>query len=431
MTVFRNSKSKTRGFGLVLAGIIVGLMSTACSPKQFKYIGSEDQKPVKTETPTDPNPEPAPEPNPTPGPSPEPTPAPTPEPTPEPTPMPTPHPTPEPTPAPTPEPTPAPTPVPTPEPTPIPTPTPVPSVTETFVQKESDYKVDILVVTDNSGSMDRDQRKLGVKFQSFISALKNIDWQIGITTTDTSDGPFGIKGSLLNLASTNQYILTPHAPDATMLFQKTVARPETDGCLNRTSGPPCGSGNEEPLRATLMALDKRHHDNAGFFRDMVDTVVLVLSDEDELSNGPAAATKPQQVVDHFKREFGDTKKLSAYGIIIQPGDQKCLADQNADLTNPTHSSYYGTHVAELARLTGGSTMSICESDYGRSLSKISEKVREGLSAFELRETPVPGSVEVHLSPSSPIPFRVEGRRIIFERAPETGTRIDITYIPKK
>ena len=49
--------------------------------------------------------------------------------------------------------------------------------------------VDVLMVVDNSCSMFEEQDNLAATFSSFISAFDgvDVDWQIGVTTTDTAD----------------------------------------------------------------------------------------------------------------------------------------------------------------------------------------------------------------------------------------------------
>ncbi|HVK61019.1 MAG TPA: hypothetical protein VM432_05695, partial [Bdellovibrionales bacterium] len=159
-----------------------------------------------TPTPVPPTPTPVP-PTPTPVP-PTPTPVP-PTPTPVP-PTPTPKP-PTPTPVP-PTPTPTPTPKPpTPTPTPVPpTPTPVPRAYEHFNQDKNAGKVDILIINDNSSSMDEEQRKMSERFGSFVSALKDLDYQIAMTLSDVDLKKTGAQtGPIVTWTGTNTKILTP------------------------------------------------------------------------------------------------------------------------------------------------------------------------------------------------------------------------------
>lgn len=297
---------------------------------------------------------------------------------------------------------------------------------KTFRQNDGANKLDILLISDNSSSMETDQRKLGSKFSNFISAISDVDWQIGVTTTDIDDGEHGIKGSLVDLEGTKEYILTPRTPNASKLFLNTVVRKETIGCYYRENPPYCGSTDEQPIRASMMAMDKRMTDNIGFFRDNADLAIVVISDEDEMSTGPKEATKPNQLINHFRAIWGATKELVTYGIVIRPGDKACLKKQRAEQLLGAGGSY-ATHVTELARLTGGYTISICEDDYGNSLREISKGLRKLLTSFDLGEIPATGSVEVRLTPAANIGYMVEGSKVIFNTPPPAGTLIEIKY----
>jgi hypothetical protein len=175
-------------------------------------------------------------------------------------------------------------------------------------------------------------------------------------------------------------------------------------------------------------MEQRLTDNAGVFRDNVDLAIVVLSDEDELSDGPEAATKPQEVIDAFKAQFGETKRLRTFGIVVQSGDEACRVLQLAQ-TEGGNGAFYATHVEELARLTGGSTNSICDADYSKSLSDISNSVRKLVGTFELSEAPNARTVKVTLTPApaTPIGYHVEGKNLIFDNPPPAGTKIDVSY----
>lgn len=384
--------------------------------------------------PTDPCPPPTPAPTATPVPTPEPTatPVPTPEPTatPEPTPVPTatPAPTPEPTPEPTPAPTatPAPTPEPTPEPTPVPTatpaptPTPVQPVTETFEQMTEKGSVDILVIADDSRSMSKQQKQMADRFPEFNKVMAGVDYQLGIITTDIEKNRDGSKGRLAKLqgASGKQYILKSSDPKAEKIFGKTIKRGTS------------GSGYEQPLAASIMAMEKRNAENKGFFRENTNLAVIVLSDEDEYSDG-SKGTKPAEVISKFKSIFGDEKQMAAFGIVIRPGDVQCLNEQYAEDPKNTKkdNAYYATRVAELAALTGGTVHSICSKDYTAPLKEIGESVQQLISTFVLSRDPVPGTVFVKLSTGEVPSYKVVGRKVIFLKKPALGTKIEITYTP--
>lgn len=293
-----------------------------------------------------------------------------------------------------------------------------------FFQTPRNNMVDILFIDDNSGSMEEEQRLLGQRFSSFISGLSTLDWQIGITTTDVSNGKYGLKGKILELAGRpGEKILKATTPNADTVFANTIQRPETLSCSTGTFDD-CPSGVEQPLYASILAMEKRNSDNRGFFRDGADLAIVILSDEDEMSNGPSSATKPKDVVDKFKSLWGREKRFSVFGIIIEPGDQTCLDEQ---VNQSGNTGYFGIFAHTLTRMTGGVTGSICERDYSSTLENIGEKVLELSNSFELAHTPINGSVRVTLTPAQNTPWSVRGNKLMFNQAPQPNTRIDVTY----
>jgi hypothetical protein len=325
--------------------------------------------------------------------------------------------------------------------TPIPsTPPPggVSKSTETFFQNQWAGKVDILFVIDNSYSMQSLQAKVASRFGSIVNSLTDIDYHIGLTTTDLDSKNYDVDGKLQIWTGLGSTTLSPMAINADGIFVNSIVRNETLACTTLTYD--CPSGNEQPLKATIRAIQQKDSANAGFFRDGAPLAVVVLSNEDELSDGTTATkaqdsgaalqpTTANSVTAAVASAFGASKKLMFNGIIVKPNDSACLAQQRVVSVN--NGAYYGQHVAQLAQATGGSTYSICDSDYGQSLKDISSRVRDLLSSFDLKGLPKSGSVEVILTPASPnATYRIEGQHLIFDTPPPVGTKIDVRYYPK-
>lgn len=289
-------------------------------------------------------------------------------------------------------------------------------------------KVDVLFVVDNSGSMLAEQNKLGSALSSFITSLGQVDWQIGITTTDVSDGAWGLKGDLLAYTGTSTTILNKNVTGFESLFMNTVVRQELIDCKDHPDRPdlyPCPSIDERPLEAMMLAFQKRSTSNRGFFRNGADVAAVILSDEDERSTG-VGAVAPGAVVDAFRQVFGTTKTLSTYGIVIQPGDTACY---NSQL--PSGGSY-GASAAALVALTDGETGSICASDYGPTLTSIGNRVKNMVKSVTLRYTPDPATVRIIMTPMDPtITWEVQGNTIRFSKIPAKGTKMDIFYLPSQ
>lgn len=82
-----------------------------------------------------------------------------------------------------------------PDPTNTPSPSNSDDVSDDFTQNVNEYgNVDILWVVDNSGSMADEQASLATNFNSFIDRFldQNINFKMGIITTDPRDGFAGI-----------------------------------------------------------------------------------------------------------------------------------------------------------------------------------------------------------------------------------------------
>ncbi len=288
---------------------------------------------------------------------------------------------------------------------------------ESFLQKSSVNKVDILFIVDNSISMKEEQRELGTKINKFLGTLDGVDWQIGITTTDVSSGMYGLQGGLLTFSGTSSTVLTKNVANYASKFLQTVVRSETISCNTHEN---CPSSDEQPINAAIMALLKSKTENKALFRSEASLAIVILSDEDELSTGPDFAAKPQKLIDTFKGLWGPSKILSGYAIVIEPNDDNCLNAQNG---------YYGFHATDLAKLTGGLTGSICDADYSHILTRIGERVYNLAQAIELKYLPAKDSVKVKLIPAqNNIKWSIEGKKVMFSQAPKEGTQILVDYL---
>ncbi len=309
-----------------------------------------------------------------------------------------------------------------------PDPTNLPSGVETnekFTQGATAKKIDILFVVDNSMSMAEEQLKLGQRISSFLSQINDIDWHIGITTTDVSNGRYGLKGRLVKFAGTNTNILTRNTPNYVNAFLNTVQRQESVNC-----GGECPSGSEQPLAAAIMAMNLQGTTNRGFFRDGADLGVMILSDEDEMSAGPRPghspppwATPAESVLRAAENIWSGEKNLVAYGMVIKPNDVACLNAQ-------PNVGHYGTFVASLVQLTNGVLGSICQEDYGTQLGQIGNHVRQLLDYIQLRSAPLAESVLIQFTPAHTTTWVVRGKRIYFDTPPPEGTVIEVGYTVK-
>lgn len=323
-------------------------------------------------------------------------------------------------------------------------------VSEQFLQPEyKRRKVDILFVNDNSISMREDQIKMSEKLNTFIGALANVDWHIGITTTDLSDGPYSSNGRLLNMSDasgpTDTRFITQNIPNKEELFRHTIQRPESViseellACYEATrSNRPrkCKdldrpSGDEQPMGAIVNALNLKDSYNRGFFRDEADLAVVVLTDEDSVESDSSSV----DVISTIRNIWGAEKKVSVYGVLIEEEDADCLYNQKFSASDGQFVVNYASKITELVNATNGLTGSICDADYGPTLRNIGRNIINVVQQFELANSPVHGTLSVHLSENSQgrrlssSEYTLNNKTIQLHVRVTPSTRLAVSYIP--
>ena len=290
---------------------------------------------------------------------------------------------------------------------------------EEFVQTGTPKKLDILIVVDNSRSMRKPQEKMAEKMASFTKQLSKVDWQLAVTTTDVSNGPYGLKGEFLPFDTKGTTILTPDTPFHSKKFLKAIVRPES---IEHCSGSGCPSDDERALEAISMAIQKRNKENKGFFRENVDFISIALTDEDEGSDGRSKnLITPLMLLDEFHDTFPE-KNFQFHGIILIPGDKKCKRKQGP-------FGKYSTFAYELAEATEGLSKSVCSNNFAKELEDIGKKPRDLTNIFLLEREPYPPSLEVTVTPRmKDHSYTLEQRKIIFKNKPPLNSRITVTYI---
>ncbi len=158
---------------------------------------------------------------------------------------------------------------------------------DVFVQ-ELRKTVDILLVVDNSCSMIDEQMKLAGNFDNFIAQFldADVDYQIGVVTTDMSDGEH--QGRLVGETKIITSAMT--VDEARVTFAENVKVCAT------------GSGFERGLAAAAAALSDEllAAENEGFLRENSALSIVFVSDEDDLSPSPV-----NEYIQFFKGLKGD------------------------------------------------------------------------------------------------------------------------------
>lgn len=308
-----------------------------------------------------------------------------------------------------------------------------------FYQR-SNEEIDVIIVNDNSGSMASEQEKMGQRFPSFLVGLGHLPYHLAITTTDVSNGRYGLDGRFVDLEDGYGNVLTYQTPHAEHIFQSTIVRQES---LAPCSGQlfDCPSQYERPILALIRAMERHNSDHTHFFRRDADLIAIIISDEDEPNAGEnihfgenKRIVTPDDAIETFQSIWGIHKNFTVYGIIIKPNvgrdreDESCLIQQNNG-SRRFGTARYGRNIAELVRKTGGDLGSICDSDYASALRGIGQRSRRMLSSVQLPHIPS-GDVQVLLN-QRPLPpgttFSIAGNKLSLQPTPPVGTRIDVYY----
>ncbi|MBY0518790.1 MAG: VWA domain-containing protein [Bacteriovoracaceae bacterium] len=265
----------------------------------------------------------------------------------------------------------------------------------------SQKKLDIVWVIDNSGSMGDEQASLATNFDLFIRDFitKNVDFKMGITTTDTTNSGGGqAYGNSLS-------VLTSAAAQANEnQFFSDFQRLVQVGTR--------GSGNEKGLMASESFLNR--YENS-WMRSDAYLVVVYLSDEEDQS--PKAKEEYLARLQQAKAAQG-AGYVKAYSIV---NTQPC---QSANGITCGFERY-----AYQANQTGG-TVSDIKENFASVLDEMGQSIINLLDTFPLSHDPIPGSIVVKVNGVVQASgWSVTGRQLKFDAGsvPAVGSSIQVSY----
>ena len=308
-------------------------------------------------------------------------------------------------------------------------------MSKTVVVTAPSQKVDILIVDDNSGSMSYKQKNMSNRFSSLLSKISNLDWQLGIVTTDvTKDAPLK-DGRLIEMSGLPGQFVLDSKMDPMVLqnaFSQTIQRPET------------GSGDERGISAVRRALERSlsggnsvNQANAQLFRSDAALAVITVSDDDEFQrrtdeqNANSGALAPDEFLTFMKNNFPN-KNILWHSVIVRKDDAACLTKTGFG------NEAYGLWYQELSEKTGGIVGSVCEDDYGAQLEAIGGATSTLASSIQLDCAPTdangngPPRIDVRIRESGQgvTNFIVKGKTLDFSGHLPIGT-VDVNYFCAK
>jgi hypothetical protein len=266
------------------------------------------------------------------------------------------------------------------------------SNTDTFRQDQRP-KADILVVVDDSCSMADKQQALGQNFNSFIkfATTSQVDFQIGITTTDADDEdmcPSCITGDLKSSPSGTK-VFVPTTPNLEMQFQATV-NVGTSGSAIET----CVAPAVKALTAPKITDPAK---NGGLLRpDAVLAVVCVTDAPDQADQPVSFYLNQLSNIKGVQRPGSFTYNVVGPFLPSAPGN--CGYDGNGD---------DGRHV-QMVSQTNGVREEICTPNWATALENIGKNAFGFRTSFFLTGTP-DLSIGTPMSPA--ITIQIDGMNL--------------------
>lgn len=230
---------------------------------------------------------------------------------------------------------------------------------DVFLQKPAD-QVDILLVVDDSCSMEPYQTKLSQNFDSFLTYFieGDVDYQIGITTTDNSNDA---AGHLIRWGSGSdrEWIITPETPNPEDRFAELVNVGTT------------GSGFEQGLEAAYKAITPPRTTNAnlGFLREDAVLSIVMVSDEQDGSERPVN----DYINDYFGVKGQRDRDVFNFSALTVTDESECTPDQ-------AYASSPGTRYVDVAVQTHGIVRNLCSNAFDEIITDLS------LNASRLNDT---------------------------------------------
>ncbi len=289
---------------------------------------------------------------------------------------------------------------------------------DTFVGA-ADPMVDFVWVVDNSVSMAEEQSSVTSNALKFFSILqgKHLDFKLGVIATGHTNS-CAADGNAYKLWGTGWSTLASGAE----AFKKNVASVKLDGCYLETG-----------IHWAKVALEK----GSIIPRQGAKLVFVLLSDEGDFfevfNRGAKFNTSSNIFTQNGHRWYSIIGLNSANGLpgTCQSRNASGVRVTSAMASNNTDQDYFN-----LAKATGGSSSSICSTDYSSILENIATQSAAASSSYVLSRKPLSSSIQVKIAgvtisqnATNGWMYNSASNSIVFSGSawPEAGAAIEVIY----
>lgn len=279
-------------------------------------------------------------------------------------------------------------------------------------------KLDLMLIIDNSGSMGEEQAELSENLKALTLHMDNVDWQIGVFTTDLCN--------LQNAKHPDQPIKKGD-PDAFTNFEQTVKGLGTSGSID-----------EMGIKIAMLHLTgKCPLGSNKWFRPDAVLGVFFVSDEQNACDLDCKDEKgitwgPEDLIALMKTLRKPTE-LKAYGLLWNR-DIPGIGSHNPQCRRDSGVETYGTRYSQVVQAFSGIERSICldnspaTNDYIPLLELVSKDVsRVVRNEFVVKSEPIPGTMTVSVDGMPANDAVISGRKITLKNARGDQGKLQVTY----
>lgn len=244
-------------------------------------------------------------------------------------------------------------------------------------------QVDVLLVVDNSCSMQPYQDLLSENFDAFLTYFEqgDVDYHIGVLTT-TLEAPEYLAGYTCAQGKLDQI------PDGGELVDDTYITTETEDGAELFSDlvnvGVCGTGYEMGLESARLAVAQAGESD-GFYRDDAYLSIIFVSDEQDGSPLPV-----NDYVNAFREVKGQKEReaFNASSLVVTDPDE-CTNQQLS-----AGGGSMGTRYIDVAEQSNGILGNICAQDFGDIVTELSLATSRLRDTFYLSDMPDVSTLEV-------------------------------------
>ena len=275
---------------------------------------------------------------------------------------------------------------------------------------ESDKNIDVLIVIDNSGSMNSIQQNVIKNAKIFLEQFAKqpyINWKIGLISTDKSEAPY------LGFDTPFDYSLIDYRDPTS--FNRTVKEFQDAVSEFGTNGDPSEYVFYN-IKRTLDLYSGKTPARPSFLRSDSHLVVIMITDEDEQSkNDFGAEYDAPKFYSTMSKYIPSNKILRFYGALSRIDLQGCGSSGD-------NEPYKGSQFESIINLSQGFNISACLNDFGSELAKIGKDIASlvGLPSLLLKQRPKPETLKVYYKDQLlPSGSREEGGVWFYEESTNT------------